>query len=1741
MSLDIGNITNNLKKVASATKSLGADMASSFDSARANMEALNNTIKQDVRDFGAMANVKAQIGTLGNELAAPFVKMGQSVKDTVGKSKSYLTDLYSSFKADSADFGFFNTLSAYTKTAFSSIGKSLTLGGTVELLKSKFTQLSTTIAAGFSRGNGIVRKFTSSAMQPLVSTVQSVQQKFDKFLNNLSGKLYTGNKAVRALNDEVKRTGVQFKDVARIVQGILISQVFYAGVNAIQRATSAVWEFASALEYSQIVYTNFFGSTDLAEGFIDVLKEFAAQTRFSFSELNAAAQQLVAYGFQAKNLMYVLRGVTAAASISGDTAKIESISRALGQIYTKGRLMSEEMRQLAEAGIPAYDILQEKLGLTYKQLQNLGDEAIPASTAINALIEGINERFGTLLDYSNMTITGLVGNIGDLGLQMAESIFAPVIGSIRKALISIAKGMQTAYEIINTSGIGGLFEHFIPPELQGIIRNIIASVLSLGMSIKSLISSVMNLGSALAPVFGTWLNIAVTVLAAFARMLATAAHFLTTNAKALSVLTKMLVLASAAWVLFKVHMAIAGVTASVIKGLQGMSRGLASLANGLVSLAQHPALLFLMTLIALILTLTGTLGKARDAMNSFLSSMNGSADKTILNPKKVDKSTASVDDYSHALDSAKDGLDGVGDSADDAKNKAKKLADALSFDEVFKLNLDENGDGNGDKDSVQSEWEKLLGDLAAGNADFSDIFEDIDFGDFASEFVGSLADALNLSLLKDFGKFFIDGFSSIEFNNMLLGALGAALSLAILGFSPAGLFLAVGMLLFGVFWDDIAKAFGAKADVDLGTLILGAVGAALAVAILGFTPAGLFVGLASLFVGAFWDDFVAAFGEDYDISLGELLMGAVVAAVALATLGFTPVGVFTAIGAILVAGFWSDLAEAFGLTEATISLSEVILAALGTALITVGTKLTGGKAIWAVATVALVASFWEELMDQFGLDWNIDLGSAISAAVIAAGVFSVKGLKSGLWTALVAALVLGFTDELEDKFGEARVQQQIGSAVAVGLASSITKLKKGNAGLQAALAGVGLMVVEGILTSLGKEFDKSDQEIQDSISSAVGGAIIGGVAAAFLGLPAGVLAAITAAAAGIVTLFKDEIDEFLSSDAVQTGMLFVWATALGAVLGGLPGALIGLIASTVYTIVYNFKDEIKAQFKKMTDSFTTDLKEIWAPVLECFKFDGKDLLEIGSNIVLGILEGINAVVGTIGSLLKSYLIDPIIDGIKDLFGIHSPATTMEPIGQYLVEGIFQGISDTITWLIEGIQGFVDDVVEGFSDWFSGTYESAKTWCNDMWTSISTWTSDTATNISTWVTNRKNDFTDWASNTKTTITTWVTDRTKDFSSWATDTKTSITTWASDTKTSISTWVTDRKEDFTSWASETGEKVSTWATDAATDITTWASETKTSVTTWVSDRKSDFKSWASDTGEKVSTWATTTKSSITTWASETKTSISTWVTDRKEDIKSWAETTGEKISKWAKDANTDIGKWVTDTKDSVTTWASETKKSFTTWSTDVGDTISTWATNGFSSISTFCSDALSSIGSWASDVASKVKSSLSNAWDAVGDLTGAADKAAKSVGDVVKDAKDKLDQVKEDTDKAKSSGSGSGSGTKSKSKSTAGHALGGVFNREHVARFAEGNKAEAIIPLENDTAMQPFVEAVSNGIVQSLAPLMSTMTSKISGGEGSTNLQPLLVGTLVADERGLKELNRKMKIINATEIARTGGNN
>jgi SLT domain-containing protein/phage tail tape-measure protein len=79
----------------------------------------------------------------------------------------------------------------------------------------------------------------------------------------------------------------------------------------------------------------------------------------------------------------------------------------------KGRVQGDELLQLTEAGVPATKILQEQLGLTAKQVANIGNEGIDADKAVRALLTGMNQRFGGMMQNQAKTALGLMSTLKD--------------------------------------------------------------------------------------------------------------------------------------------------------------------------------------------------------------------------------------------------------------------------------------------------------------------------------------------------------------------------------------------------------------------------------------------------------------------------------------------------------------------------------------------------------------------------------------------------------------------------------------------------------------------------------------------------------------------------------------------------------------------------------------------------------------------------------------------------------------------------------------------------------------------------------------------------------------------------------------------------------------------------------------------------------------------------------------------------------------------------------------------------------------------------------------------------------------------------------------------------------------------------------------------------------------------------------------------------------------------------------
>lgn len=96
----------------------------------------------------------------------------------------------------------------------------------------------------------------------------------------------------------------------------------------------------------------------------------------------------------------------------------------------------------------------------------------------------------------------------------------------------------------------------------------------------------------------------------------------------------------------------------------------------------------------------------------------------------------------------------------------------------------------------------------------------------------------------------------------------------------------------------------------------------------------------------------------------------------------------------------------------------------------------------------------------------------------------------------------------------------------------------------------------------------------------------------------------------------------------------------------------------------------------------------------------ESMKSVGKNIMEGGFQGIIDALASVGEWIKTNIFDPFITGFKTAFGIESPSTEMMPLGGYIIEGMLKGIIDGLasigTWIKTNI---VDPFVSGVKSMF----------------------------------------------------------------------------------------------------------------------------------------------------------------------------------------------------------------------------------------------------------------------------------------------------------------------------------------------------------------------------------------------------------------------------------------------------------
>lgn len=160
--------------------------------------------------------------------------------------------------------------------------------------------------------------------------------------------------------------------------------------------------------------------------------------------------------------------------------------------------------------------------------------------------------------------------------------------------------------------------------------------------------------------------------------------------------------------------------------------------------------------------------------------------------------------------------------------------------------------------------------------------------------------------------------------------------------------------------------------------------------------------------------------------------------------------------------------------------------------------------------------------------------------------------------------------------------------------------------------------------------------------------------------------------------------------------------------------------------VFDWLDNLTEDLLPKFEEFKQWHEEFWFTVFDFWKdpikaVTGKSITEIGEDIVKGIMDGIT---DESGNLSFQALFDSIINGIKSIFGIASPAKEMNPIGEFIVQGIIEGFG-LVDFYAEMNAWFEENVKPWFTlDTWKGIFVGIKDALKEIWDeTVGVWVTD----------------------------------------------------------------------------------------------------------------------------------------------------------------------------------------------------------------------------------------------------------------------------------------------------------------------------------------------------------------------------------------------------------------------------------
>ncbi len=305
-------------------------------------------------------------------------------------------------------------------------------------------------------------------------------------------------------------------NISNVIQALpAVGQIAHTIVSPLTDAARTGLQFNATLESAKIGFEGIAGGAQGAQKHLDRLLAFAEKTPFEFTGLLKSSRYMSVFGFQIDEHIPKLTAWGNAIAATGDISEevLMGVVRAFGQMSAKGKVSAEEMEQLAERGIPSWELLAKAIGKTVGETRKLSEmgrlKGGPAVEAITAMME-IDPRYKDQMARQSQTFAGRISNYQDLYARSTGMATQGLFDEINKTMEAGLKqsGMaETMAQSINTAitPVAGMVRIAAVGLLGGGITEGLSEGIKAGQTIVS--QAVENLGLGVITTFAKRLGI----------------------------------------------------------------------------------------------------------------------------------------------------------------------------------------------------------------------------------------------------------------------------------------------------------------------------------------------------------------------------------------------------------------------------------------------------------------------------------------------------------------------------------------------------------------------------------------------------------------------------------------------------------------------------------------------------------------------------------------------------------------------------------------------------------------------------------------------------------------------------------------------------------------------------------------------------------------------------------------------------------------------------------------------------------------------------------------------------------------------------------------------------------------------------------------------------------------------------------------------------------------------------------